>query len=152
MAETVIVLYLSHFWTEFAEFLYAEIFFPTWKAYHFSSRSQRLQGQRPQGHKGQRPRKFETNFLCTLFICESITPTFEAQFPQYHWTYGNCQLWCDLVSAGSEIWDAYPCCTAFFPGRRFSIDPVVCRSCKLFSPEGVGKVAGSCLCASFLLS
>ena len=92
MAETVIVLYLSHFWSKFDEILYAEIFLPTWKAYHFSSRSQRLQGQRPQGHKGQRPRKFETNFLCTLFICESITPTFEAQFPQYHRTYGNCQL------------------------------------------------------------
>ena len=84
MAETLIVLYLSHFWTEFAEFLYVEIFFPTWKAYHFSSRSQRLQGQRPQGHKGQRPRKFETNFLHILFICESISPIFEAQYPQYH--------------------------------------------------------------------
>ena len=92
MAETLIVLYLSHFWTEFAEFLYTEIFFPTWKACHFSSRSQRLQGQRPQGHKGQRPRKFETNFLHIWFICESISPTFEAQYPQYHCTYGNCQL------------------------------------------------------------
>ena len=103
MAETVIVLYLSHFWTELAEFLCAEIFFPTWKAYHFSSRSQRLQGQRPQGHKGQRPRKFETNFLHILFICESISPIFEAQYPQYHWTYGNCQLCTPCWQTNKEI-------------------------------------------------
>ena len=37
MAETVIVLYLSHFWTKFDEILYAKIFLPTWKAYQFSS-------------------------------------------------------------------------------------------------------------------
>ena len=84
MAETVIVLYLSLFWSEFDEILYAEIFLPTWKAYQFSSRSQRLQGQRPQGHKGRRPKKIEINFHSILFIYESITPTFEAQYPQYH--------------------------------------------------------------------
>ena len=78
MAETVIVLYLSHFWAKFDEILHAEIFLPTWKAYHFSSRSQRLQGQRPQGHKSHRPKNFEINFLSILFICEFITPNFEA--------------------------------------------------------------------------
>ena len=92
MAETVIVLYLSHFWSEFDEILYAEIFLPTWKTYQFSSRSHRLQGQRPQGHKGQRPKNFEINFFRISLICESIAPTFEAQYPQYHSTYWNCQL------------------------------------------------------------
>ena len=76
MAETVIVLYLSHFWSEFDEILYAEIFLPTWKACQFLSRSHRLQGQRPQGHKGRRPKKFEIKFHNILFIYESITPTF----------------------------------------------------------------------------
>ena len=84
MAETEIVLYLSHFWTDFDEILYAVIFLPTWKEHQFSSRSQRLQGQRPHGHKGRRPKKFEIKFHNILFIYESITPTFEAQFPQYH--------------------------------------------------------------------
>ena len=41
----------------------AEIFLPTWKAYQFSSRSQRLQGQRPRGHKGRRPKNLKSNFI-----------------------------------------------------------------------------------------
>ena len=87
MAETAILLYLSHFWVEYDEILYAEIFLPTWKEYQFSSRSQthkRIKGQRPQGQQGRRPKKIEINFHSILFIYESITPTFETQYPQYH--------------------------------------------------------------------
>ena len=44
----------------------------------------------PQGHKGRK--KIEIN---SLAFCASVSPlqsTFEAQYPNYHWTYGNCQL------------------------------------------------------------
>ena len=89
MAETVIGLYLGHFCADFDEILYVEIFLPTWKAYKVSSRSKRLQGQRPQGHKGQRTKFLKINFHNILWICESITPTFEVQCPHYQ----SLNLW-----------------------------------------------------------
>ena len=123
MAETVIVLYLSHFWSKFDEILYAEIFLPTWKAYQFSSRSHRLQGQRSQGHKGQRPKNFEINFLSILLICETIAPTFEAQYPQYHWTYGNCQLCNPEMS--SLIFQPSTIIVTMWPYKRYRGSPVI---------------------------
>ena len=66
MAETLIVLYLSHFWTEFAEFLYVEIFFPPGKHTIFH---QGHKGFKAKGHKVIKARGQENlkPIFCTFY-------------------------------------------------------------------------------------